>query len=102
MKLLKENIESQKLPSEEKYLDWQTYYYGIGEEVILTQVIDEQDCFAVDTINEIVINKDGIVYYFEESEASVHQSDIIEYTGDNIKELQEKGYKWVAPYMIMN
>lgn len=104
MKLINENIEfgngREKLPSEKSYLEWNTYYYSVGEEVIITQYIDGDKCAAIDKIREIVINKDGIIYYFEEAEIGVHQDDIIPYTAKNSNELSNEGYDWVAPYQI--
>lgn len=99
MKILKEPSKP-NLPSLETYLENQTYYYGIGEKVIITQWIDGEGCYGVDTIREIVITEDAITYYFNESHLGVSQDDIIPYTIENENILLNNGYNFVYPYSL--
>lgn len=69
--------------------------YPIGTEVLLTQDVDGHLEYCIDTIIEISITKEEIVYYFEEADMKVIQPKIVVYTMDKEQELKDKGYNYM-------
>lgn len=88
MKLIKEEIKLDK--GEKELID----IYPIDSEVLLTTIIDDISLYCIDKIKEVDITKDGIFYYFEESEMRVKDKDILPYSIKNEDVLKELGYTY--------
>lgn len=81
-----------------EYYEYNMWKYDIGSEVILTDIINDEKCYTIDNIREIVIKKDSITYYFEEAQIGVLEEDIIPYSTKKENELLHDGYGYIGAY----
>lgn len=90
MKFINESIESSS-----------KNHYNIDDTIIVTQYIDNTNCYAIGTIDMITITRDDVVYGINNSSANIRDEDILPYNQKSISELKSKGYVEVQPYAIM-